>query len=83
MGGTRAVLLVQLAPSQPRDDARLAYFLELVPDRMRVAVEFRHASWHCEDVFALLASRPRLIGYEPCGRQDACRGRWAPVRVTR
>ena len=26
----------------------------LVPDWMRVAVEFRHPSWHCEDIFALL-----------------------------
>ena len=48
------MLLVQLAPSHPRDDARLAYFLRLVPDWMRVAVEFRHASWHCEEIFALL-----------------------------
>lgn len=33
---------------------RLAYFLGLVPEWMRVAVEFRHSSWHCEEVFALL-----------------------------
>jgi uncharacterized protein YecE (DUF72 family) len=51
------VLLVQLAPSHARDDARLAYFLKLVPDWMRVAVEFRHASWHCEETFALLEAR--------------------------
>ena len=50
----RAVLLVQLPPSQPRDDARLAYFLRLVPDWIRLAVEFRHPSWHCAEVFALL-----------------------------
>jgi uncharacterized protein YecE (DUF72 family) len=50
----RAVLLIQLPPSQPRDDARLAYFLRLVPAWVRVAVEFRHRSWHCEDTFALL-----------------------------
>jgi uncharacterized protein YecE (DUF72 family) len=56
LGGKRAVLLVQLPPSQARDDTRLAYFLQLVPDWMRVAVEFRHASWHCEDIFALLAA---------------------------
>ncbi len=56
LGARRAVLLVQLAPSQPRDDARLAYFLRLLPDWIRVAVEFRHPSWHCEDVFALLAA---------------------------
>jgi uncharacterized protein YecE (DUF72 family) len=24
---------------------------------MRVAVEFRHPSWHCEEIFALLAAR--------------------------
>ena len=50
----RAVLLVQLAPAQPRDDARLAYFLQALPWWVRVAVEFRHPSWHHEDVFALL-----------------------------
>ncbi len=50
----RAVLLVQLAPGHERDEARLAGFLALLPDWMRVAVEFRHASWHTEEVFALL-----------------------------
>jgi uncharacterized protein YecE (DUF72 family) len=55
LDGKRAVLLVQLPPAQPRDDARLAYFLRLVPPWIRVAVEFRHPSWPCEEVFALLA----------------------------
>ena len=41
-------------PAQLRDEARLAYFLRLVPEWMRLAVEFRHSSWHCEEVFALL-----------------------------
>jgi uncharacterized protein YecE (DUF72 family) len=57
LDGKRAVLLVQLAPGQARDDARLGYFLAQVPGWMRVAVEFRHESWHCEEVFALLAAR--------------------------
>jgi uncharacterized protein YecE (DUF72 family) len=56
LGGNRAVLLVQLAPSHTRDDTRLAYFLEQVPGWMRVAVEFRYHSWHCEESFALLAA---------------------------
>jgi uncharacterized protein YecE (DUF72 family) len=56
LGDKRAVLLVQLPPSQPRDDARLSYFLGLVPDWIRLAVEFRHPSWHSEDVFAQLAA---------------------------
>jgi len=54
LGDKRAVLLVQLAPGHERDDARLAYFLGRVPAWMRVAVEFRHPSWHDAEVFALL-----------------------------
>jgi uncharacterized protein YecE (DUF72 family) len=54
LGDKRAVLLVQLAPGQSRDDARLAYFLRAVPDRIPVALEFRHPSWHHEGVFAIL-----------------------------
>ena len=47
-------MLVQLPPAQPRDDARLAYFLRSLPWWVRTAVEFRHPSWQHEDVFALL-----------------------------
>jgi uncharacterized protein YecE (DUF72 family) len=54
LGDKRAVLLVQLAPTQERDDRRLDSFLSLLPDWVRVAVEFRHPSWHEEGVFALL-----------------------------
>jgi uncharacterized protein YecE (DUF72 family) len=54
LGDRRGVLLVQLAPGHVRDDARLDYFLARVPAWMRVAVEFRHPSWHDEAVFALL-----------------------------
>jgi uncharacterized protein YecE (DUF72 family) len=54
LGDQRAVLLVQLPPGQPRDDARLEYFLRLVPPWIRLAVEFRHPSWHHDDVLALL-----------------------------
>ena len=38
LGDKRAVLLVQLAPTHERDDARLSYFLRLIPGWMRVAV---------------------------------------------
>lgn len=54
LGDRRAVLLVQLAPAHARDDDRLAYFLGALPDWVRVAVEFRHPSWHHDDVFAVL-----------------------------
>jgi uncharacterized protein YecE (DUF72 family) len=54
LGDKRAVLLVQLAPDHPRDDARLGYFLGLLPDWIRTAVELRHPSWNDERVFAIL-----------------------------
>jgi len=54
LGDRREILLVQLHPAHERDDARLAYFLGLLPEWMRVAVEFRHPSWHADEVFGLL-----------------------------
>ena len=54
LGDKRAVLLVQLPPGMVRDDARLGYFLDRLPDWIPVAVEFRHESWHHDDVFRLL-----------------------------
>ena len=54
LGDKRAVFVVQLPPTMPRDDARLDYFLGAMPPWIRVAVEFRHDSWHSEEVFALL-----------------------------
>ncbi len=50
----RGVLLVQLAPTHARDDARLDWFLAALPDWVQVAVEFRHDSWVHPEVFALL-----------------------------
>ena len=46
---------MQLSAAQARDDARLDYFLA-GPGLDARRVEFRHPSWHCEEVFALLAA---------------------------
>ncbi len=54
LGDKRGVLLVQLAPDHVRDDARLEYFLGLLPAWVRTAVEFRHPSWLDDEVFARL-----------------------------
>lgn len=51
------MLLVQLPPDMERDDARLAYFLDLIPEWIEVAVEFRHDSWHDGAVYAMLEHR--------------------------
>jgi uncharacterized protein YecE (DUF72 family) len=54
LGDRRAILLAQLHPGHERDDARLDYFLGSLPSWIRVAVEFRHPSWHVDEVLALL-----------------------------
>ncbi|MBT1003301.1 DUF72 domain-containing protein [Paenarthrobacter sp. DKR-5] len=54
LDGKRGILLVQLHPAHERDDARLDYFLGRLPEWIRVAVEFRHPSWHDPAVFDLL-----------------------------
>lgn len=54
LGDRRGILLVQLPPGMERDDTRLGRFLDGLPAWIRVAVEFRHPSWHHQDVYALL-----------------------------
>ena len=54
LGDRRGPFLVQLGPNQQRDDARLDYFLCRLPEWVRVVVEFRHPSWHCDEVLDVL-----------------------------
>lgn len=51
------ILLVQLPPQFSYDYERLAYFLAQTPTWIKLAVEFRHPSWHREEVFHLLEQR--------------------------
>ena len=57
LGDRLGVFLVQLPPGMERDDDRLRWFLDAVPRDWRLAMEFRHGSWECEDVFGLLERR--------------------------
>ncbi len=54
LGEKLGVWLVQLPPTLEYDYARLKYFLERIPDDLQVALEFRHHSWHRDEVFSLL-----------------------------
>jgi uncharacterized protein YecE (DUF72 family) len=54
LGQRRGVLLVQLPPTAAVDYRRLAYFLDCVPAELKVAVEFRNATWHHDHVLGLL-----------------------------
>ncbi len=55
LGEQLGPFLFQLPPSLRCDVDRLASFLRGMPDGMRGAFEFRHASWFDDEVFALLA----------------------------
>jgi uncharacterized protein YecE (DUF72 family) len=52
-----AVILWQLPPNFHRNDERLEGALGALEDGCRHAFEFRHPSWFCEDVFAMLRER--------------------------
>lgn len=57
--GKLGPVLVQLPPSfsYDTDHENLRKFLELVPDDVKFAVEFRHPSWLREDVWSMLRGR--------------------------
>ncbi|HYC48365.1 MAG TPA: DUF72 domain-containing protein [Burkholderiales bacterium] len=55
------VVLFQLPHFLKKDMPRLQDFLETLPETRRVAFEFRHSSWQCEDVYDILRSRGALL----------------------
>jgi uncharacterized protein YecE (DUF72 family) len=65
--GKLGPLLWQLPPNLARDDARLAAALDALPRELRHAFEFRHESWFCPEVMALLreADAALVIGDDP------------------
>jgi uncharacterized protein YecE (DUF72 family) len=61
LGAHLGVLLFQLPPNLKCDLPRLEAFLALLPAGVRTAFEFRHESWHSDDVFAALAGRQAAL----------------------
>ena len=55
LGPKLGPLLLQFPETFRCDPARLAAFAKLLPERLRFAFEFRHASWFCDEVYAALA----------------------------
>lgn len=54
LGERLGPILFQLPPYLKRDDDRLSSFLETLPEGLRAAFEFRHASWFDDEVLALM-----------------------------
>jgi uncharacterized protein YecE (DUF72 family) len=57
LGEKRGPFLFQLPPNMKKDTERLREFLGWLPGDVRAALEFRHASWFDDDVFAALRER--------------------------
>jgi uncharacterized protein YecE (DUF72 family) len=63
LGDRLGPVLFQLPPFQRKDIPRLEAFLGKIPPGLRVALEFRHASWFEEDTYAALrAHGAALVG---------------------
>jgi uncharacterized protein YecE (DUF72 family) len=50
-------VLFQLPPAMKCDAALLSSYLELLPEGLRYAFEFRHPSWLCDEVYDALRAR--------------------------
>jgi len=57
LGGKLGPVLFQLPPNLKKDLPRLDAFLSGLPGDVAAAVEFRHASWFADDVYACLRTR--------------------------
>ncbi len=79
--------LARVLVEAKKDAPRLEAFLEEMPERRRVAVEFRHASWFDEEVFELLRRQGAALcvadtGEEPAAPLVATAG-WGYLRLRR
>ena len=61
LGDKLGAMLFQLPPFLRKDVPRLRAFLELLPVEGRFAFEFRHDSWHDDEVFDTLRARKALL----------------------
>lgn len=61
LGERLGALLFQLPPYLRKDVPRLQAFLDLLPKGRRIAVEFRHASWQDDEVYATLQTHGAML----------------------
>jgi hypothetical protein len=57
LGTKGCLVLFQLPPNFSADQARLAAFIQMLPNTRRYAFEFRHRSWYHDGIMELLQSR--------------------------
>ena len=71
LGPRLGPLLFQLPPNFKKDVPRLQSFFDAMPERRRVAVEFRHASWFDDEVFDTLRTQGAALCVADTGEEPA------------
>ncbi len=69
LGERLGPVLFQLPPNFKKDLGRLTAFLDQMPARRRVALEFRHASWFDDEVFEALRARGAALCVADTGEE--------------
>lgn len=78
--------LFQLPPNFKKDLARLKDCLALLPRRWRAALEFRHASWHDDEVYEALRAHNAALCAADTDEEDAklvATADWGYLRLRR
>ena len=71
LGSRLGPLLFQLPPNFKKDVDRLKAFFDALPERRRLAFEFRHASWFDDEVFDLLRAHSAALCIADTGEEPA------------
>ena len=71
LGARLGPLLFQLPPNFKKDVPRLQSFFDAMPERRRVAVEFRHASWFDDEVYEALRGEGAALCVADTGEEPA------------
>jgi uncharacterized protein YecE (DUF72 family) len=69
LGARLGPLLFQLPPNFRKDVPRLQGFLDAMPERRPVAIEFRHASWFDDETFQALRNQGAALCVADTGEE--------------
>ena len=87
LGTQLGPILFQLPPNMKADVARLEAFLEFLPNDIKAAFEFRHASWFDDAVYELLRAKGAVLCIADTDEEQtpkiATSDRWGYLRLRR
>ncbi|HSR69416.1 MAG TPA: DUF72 domain-containing protein [Acidobacteriota bacterium] len=76
-------VLVQLPPWFKRDVDRLREFIEVAPSQWRMAFEFRHETWYCDETYQALRDANQTLAVVETDDQEAVRELTGPMVYVR